>query len=404
MAYNRTDFLRLINEGHIEEALALSCAPNQETCVLNSEAMEDCQSDKSPTLLFDLSKSQALNTVLEKLLESAEKKNERAIKSLAHFKSLFTLIIEASKNKNLLSLVDPVLGQTPLINAYSGGRFSLARCLITALAESKHFEWLEKFELFYAKDRTGNTLLHRAIEACDCESIGKILNYDNQKHKLFFQRNKAGLYSLALALKLYHQGPSDLRMSILNQLYFTLPVGDWRSKAAEKKIKIDWGLTSSPLWQYALRYCAKRNPDGTIRGVDMMLVDFICQVIDKGITVLGIKVNNDLVFEYSESYSGTPGELLRPAFEKRALGLGTRTLAQTWVNPVLRQNREFAAQAASSSAANSSVTIRYDSSRARTMGMSLFRPRSALSTLSKTSADKADSSNTSSEGRPHDKL
>lgn len=486
MAYNRNDFLNCLRELRFQDALSMMLTQGDTSSAeLTSEANADIQSCQSPTLLNDVAELKELNEFLrifennkyqgvEKVKEPSalndvaklnelpiklnnnkdeaiEKPNEiselnsvnkfnellikpatnqdgtieKAANMLFYLKRVLTLIIQNAGEARYA--LDDRFGQTAFMKPYVRGHHALAKALISVLSDS-NLKQGEKFRVAYTTDRRGETLLNSAIKVCDFYSIGNLLSFDNDEHKLFFLRNSKGWYGLAYALKCYHDRPSDLTMSIFNQLYFGLPKNsgtrypkkEFRSKAVEKKIKFeDWGVTSKYLWQYALRYCAKRNEDGSVRGMDMMMVDVVAKAIEEGIVVMGIPVDLSLAIDYSESYSGTPGRYLSEAFEKRQSGLARRTLAQTWVNPALQKNAEFVAQitpdqaAAASSGSSGVRRIIQSHTRPRTMGMSLFTRRSALSALDTPSSGeqgqdrvetKVSSVKPGNGGKPHDNL
>lgn len=425
MTYNRNDFLNCLKEFRFQDALSMMLTQRDASSAeLTSEANADIQSCQSPTLLNDVAELNELNEFLRKFENNQDEAIEKA-NELSDLKRVLTLIIQNAGEARYA--LDDRFGQTAFMKPYARGHHALAKALISVLSDS-NLKKGEKFRVAYTCGRAGETLLNSAIKACDSNSIERLLSFDNDEHKLFFLRNSKGWYGLAYALKCYHDRPSDLTMSIFNQLYFGLPKNsgarypkkEFRSKAVEKKIKFeDWGVTPKYLWQYALRYCAKRNEDGSVRGMDMMMVDVVAKAIQEGIVVMGIHVDLPLVIDYSESYSGTPGRFLREAFEKRQSGLGRRTLAQTWVNPALQKNAEFVAQippdqAAAASSGSSGVTrIIQSHTRPRTMGMSLFTRRSALGALDTPSVEKegqnkvedsASSAKPRNGGKPHDNL
>lgn len=232
--------------------------------------------------------------------------------------------------------------ETPLILAARLGYRATTKELLNLL-KANHKKKLIKFCL--KADQDHKTVLHYAIIHCDHASIQILCGMDTD-HLLFFKRDKNDLFSLALAIDQYKKNPNDLTISICNQLYFSLPAGFWRGQAVEQRINLGFWTFAKPLWRYALRYCAKRDEDGMVTGPDLNFIDLVNQVVEEGgLFVMGLKVTWGLIDDYSKSYSGTPGALLKTARQTLAVGLPGRTLGQTTVNKTLAKNREFMSRA-----------------------------------------------------------
>ncbi len=195
-------------------------------------------------------------------------------------------------------------------------------------------------QLFMVKDCNGNTALHLAVNAMNDTLIKEILEKDKDR-TIYFSPNKEGLFSIALAFKNYKENRAFLPLSIINQLYFSLASSEHRTQAAEKKVKMEPWILKKPLWRHVLYMCAMRNNEGKINHIDLNLWDYITQVINNKLTVWGFNVTKELIYNYSEEYSYTPGEMLKPADDKRLAGLAGRTLNQAGTNNTLARNKKF---------------------------------------------------------------
>ncbi|MBI5447155.1 MAG: hypothetical protein HY939_00310 [Gammaproteobacteria bacterium] len=351
--FTRNDFLGVLESGSIEKALKmLQKAESLSEC--NEEAIEAIKSKTSPTLLYEVAKSKALNKALEDVdtQESA--------------KMLLGLIM---KNGSDQSCQNPLNGRTAFSNAVALDNRNIASEMISFC----------NFDILLSVDKDKNTALHYAIDHCNHALIGKICDRDNSSRWLFFIRNKSGLYSLALALKNYHDHPSALSLSIVNQLYFSLPPGGFRTKAVEEEVKMGgWGGTARPLWKYALRFCGERDGRGRVTSINLELLDLVNKVIEDGLVVWGMTVDKELVIYSSNSYTGTPGELLRPAFKNLSEGVSGRTLGQTSVNSTLAKNEEYSQQIAGVGPLRKRTGAM--PMRTLTGGMRMFQPGSTSST------------------------
>ena len=191
-------------------------------------------------------------------------------------------------------------------------------------------------------DKNKRLPLHHAVINCNHELAKDLVEHDDHVIRpMFFSCDKEGFFPIALAFNRYRLNPNELSLSMINQLYFSVPKGSHRTKIAETNVAFGWGVTSKALWQSALRFCAKRDEKNKITGMDLNLIDFINQAVKDGITVMGMYVTNELMFEYSKSYTGTPGPMLREAFGKLAGGLPGRTLGQATENTTLSRYKEF---------------------------------------------------------------
>jgi hypothetical protein len=311
------EFLEKVNAGKITEALVMLKESDQKNCspeVIN--AIKAIDPKTNDTLLHQLAQSAPLNEALE----------ENAAMRRNHAQSLLRLVMQHS---------------TTSTQKRSNKR--------TALVEATYRDHRAIINEIYQKECLGiedserNTALHYAINHANHVLIDKILKDDKKSYySLYFKCNKAGLFSLALAMKRYQENPTMLSLSLINQLYFGLPKESlYRTKAVETEINVEWSWFSKPLWQNALRMCGKRDEKGQVKSIDLNLWDLICQVVTDGLTVWSYQVTLPLIYEYSESKSGTPGEMLREANAKCGLGLPGRTLAQTATNASLAKNKEF---------------------------------------------------------------
>jgi len=195
-------------------------------------------------------------------------------------------------------------------------------------------------QLFMTSDCDGNNALHLAVNAMNDALIKEILDRDKNR-EIYFSRNNEGLYSIALAFKNYIENRAVLPLSIINQLYFSLEKHKHQTKAAEMEVKMGHWMFNYPLWQHVLYMCAMRDNNGKITTIDLNLWDFIIQVLEKKLKVWGLDVSKELIYKYSEKYSSTPGDMLKPADAKRAVGLAGRTLNQGLTNNTIARNKKF---------------------------------------------------------------
>lgn len=312
--FRTKDFLEKVNAAKIKEALDMLKKPEEKECdQIVIQAIKAIDSKTKDTLLHQLAQSAALNDALE---EKAAQRTDAL--------TLLSLVLQHSDT----SIQKKSNKRTALVEA--------AACDHRALVDGIY----RKADLAI-EDSQENTILHYAIHHANHVLIGKIIEDDDSRFNLYFKQNKAGLFSLALAMKKYQENPSALSLSLINQLYFSLPKGRYRSLAVETDITVDWSIISRPLWKNALRMCGKRDGKDNVKLIDLNLWDLVCQVVKDGLTVYGLYVTLDVVFEYSDSECETPGKMLKEANEKREVGLPGRTLAQTATNATLARNKEF---------------------------------------------------------------
>lgn len=312
--FNREQFIKYIHDQSLNEALNLLDA------LKDNNELKKMDPKTGRTLLHEIAQSELFD-------EALKAGNENANKILDHLMSISNFLLR-----------DKSLGCTAFLMAVKNDHRAIASTLFNYFIKNNNGRL---FELFISADNDKRTALHHAIINCNHVLINDLLKQDDHTQTLYFKCDKSGLYSLALAFDQYQKNPTALTLSIGNQLYFSLPQGNWRTKAVEENVYMGWGILSTPLWRYALRYCAKRDENKKIVAIDLNLVDLINQVCRDGLTVMGFNVTWELIYEYSESYSDTPGEMLREAVKNLGVNLPGRTLGQADVNGTLARNREF---------------------------------------------------------------
>lgn len=312
--FSAKEFISMVNKGQFTEALASLQPDGKECSALAIMAIGAIEPKTGETLLHQLAQSAVLNDALLEEKESAQKVAARSV--LHAVKLLSPMHIQQRSNKR------------------------------TAFAEAVYCNHRAISDVLYDKkclgvaDSEGNTPLHYAIKHCHCDLIARILAND-AKYELYFKPNNQGLFSLAFALKQYKEHPAAVSLSVVNQLYFTLPKGEYRTRVLETEVNVTWSLFKRPLWREILRMAGKRNAKHEVETIDLNLWDFIVQGVNDGVWVWGFRVDLDLIYEYSDSYADTPGKMLSVADSVRMVGLPGRTLAQTAVNTTLAKNREF---------------------------------------------------------------
>lgn len=276
----------------------------------------------SSSLLHEIAQCEALNLALK------EKKQEAI---------------------NVMSMVLPALDDSCVIREKSTGKTAFLVAILNDHREIavRMFNYLgnkgdntKLREMCGTPDNNKTTPLHAAIATANPELIEMILGIDDAQKRLYFMRDGNGLFSLALAVKHYIDNPTELTISIINQLYFSLPKGVMRTRAVEQKVNLGWGLSKKPIWQYALRLCGKRAGNKVV-SIDLNLADLINQVCNDGLKVWDFDVTLELIFSCSDRFGNTPEKMLRDAFKTLEHGLPGRTLGQTAQNASLVKRQEF---------------------------------------------------------------
>jgi len=325
-------FINTIRQGQIAEALQMLLKLDDTSSCRDEAiaAIKAVDTKTKTTLMHQLAQLAALNNAL--LAGSVAQEDA---------KKLLRLVMQHSD----LRCQEKSSQRTAFSDAVFLDHRATAAAMLSVMSDLRRQDLLAVLK---SQDHKKNTVLHYAIDTENSALIEALLKIDSVDYmktdfvnSLYFCRNKEGLFSLAFALKNYQEHPSILSLTLINQLYFTLPQGVWRTQAVEADINMGWGFFSKPLWKYALRLCAKRDRKNTIKEIDLSLLDLIVQAVKDGLRVMDMKVTMEIVYDYSESQSGTPGQMLRDAEGNRQNSLAGRTLTQAATNHTLAENKEF---------------------------------------------------------------
>ncbi len=279
-------------------------------------------------------------------IAASSKLNDALTQGHPQQKAAQDLLTKIMTHSNLLAK-DKSSGKTAFLHAIDKDKRNTAQAMLDVIIppqkdpkEHKEIAGTDGIipptELIKHKDKGGQTALHYAVKHANHTLAASI--YTRHKN-LLWTTDKKNRSPLALAIECYHNYPTHLTFSLINQIYFALP--DYkRGPQVQKKYSFSPSIIRwrSPLWKYALQYCVKTDEHNKPIGIDLNFLDLIMEVINKGLWVYGVKVTKKLMLAYVPD--GTL-HLFEEGLRTRKSTIRDRTLAQTCVNSTLLGNEEY---------------------------------------------------------------